>query len=382
MSGNFCTVLQSSLGDGPHETKGSARIRFRIDIHIVPERLNFVLRFQNAVGEYFLGPVQVYPVNNISVDKPDGNFFPKGNALVDYAYLSWRPAHNLEFALGVFEPWTYDMGTREGMASLLNGINDGGGYLHNLHFFTMGAFKPSIDNLFRSLPALAVRLDPVEDFRIRGFATTTQVEKFGLFNPEWELSKHLPDYTGYFFELEYRGDLLGKASSYRIDFGWVDALHVSGMSDPDHYGFSWGAIISQRLFSDHFSVNAFYYYADDTLANRLVSFTKQDEALILTLAWGGNAPVANRFYNYLCKHLVHVGVSKAHPYRHSFIPVDFGRLKAMTPVVKDEYVFETLYNRRMGNGISWNLGVQVIKNPGAGHEDWMLIPELGFNYIF
>ena len=382
VSGSFCTVLQSSLGDGPHETQGSAKIRFRMDIHILPECLDFVVRFQNAAGEYFLGPGQVYPVNNLSIDKPGGNFFPKGNALVDYAYLSWRPAHTMEFALGVFEPWTYDMGTRDGIASFLNGINDSEGYLHNLHFFTLGGFKPSVINLFRSLPAVGVRFDPVENFRFRGFAMTTQVEKFGLFNPEWELSKHLPDYTSYFFELEYRGDVLGKASSYRIDLGWVDVSDVSGMSDPDNCGFSWGIVISQRLFSDHFSLNAFYYYADDTLANRLVNFIRQEETLIFTLAWGGNASAANRFYNYLCKHLVHVGVSKAHFYRNSFIPVDFGRLKAMTPVTKDEYVFETLYVHRMGNGLAWNLGFQVVKNPGAGHEDWMFVPELGLSAKF
>lgn len=382
VSGGLCTVLQTSLGDGPHETQASAKMRFRMDVHLIPQQLDFVVRFQNAAGEYFLGPGQVYPVNNISIDKPSDGFMPKGNALVDYAYVLWRPSHVLEFALGVFEPWTFDMGTRDGLASFLNGISDCGGYLHNLHFFSLAGFKPAVINFFRSLPAFALRYDPSENWRFRGFAMTTQVEKWGLFNPEWELSKHLPDYTSYFFELEHRGQVFGKMSSYRIDVGWVDALHVAGLRDPEKFGFSWGIVISHRVLSDHFSVNGYYYYSDDTLANRLVNFIQKEGALILTLAWGGSHSTESPFYNYLCKHLVHIGVSKSHAYDDSFIPIDFRRLKAMTPVIRDEYAFELLYNHRMGKGFSWNVGVQVIKNPAAGHEEWMFVPEWGLSVNF
>ena len=295
VSANLCMVLQTSLGEGAHETQPSGKFRLRIDTHIIPEQLDFVLRIQNAAGEYFLGPGQLYPVNNISIDKPSGNAIPRGNALVDYAYLCWKPSERWEFALGVFEPWTYDIDTREGVAGWLNGVDDHGRYLHNVHFFPLAGFKPSVIAQFRSLPIIAIRYDPLETLRLRGFAMTTQVEKFELFNPEWESSKHIPDYTSYFFELEYRGKLFGRESSCRLDFGWVDIIHVPGLPDPDNYGFSWGIVVSQRLFSDHFSVNAFYYFSDGTLANKWVNYVKEEEVIVFTLAWGGTASPKHRF---------------------------------------------------------------------------------------
>lgn len=380
--GSFCSVLQTSLGDGPHETQGSAKLRFRLDFNLVPDKLTFTVRFPNAAGEYFLGPGQLYPVNNIAVDKPSGSFFSSGNALMDYIYISWRPRIDFECALGVFEPWTYEMGTREGISSFLNGISDCGDYLHNLHFFQLAGFKPTAINLFRSLPTFAIRYDPLKNFRVRGFAMTTQVEKWGLFNPEWELSKHLPDYTSYFFEVEYRGDIFGRAASYRIDFGWVDVMHVKGLNDPGTWGFNWGIVASQRLFSDHFSVNAFYYHSDDRLANKLVSFVEEEGSFILTLAWGGNSSPESRFYNYLCKYLIHFGLSKARAYGESFVPVDFGYLKSLTPIKRDEYVFEAVYIQRLQHGFAVNAGMQAIKNPGAGHEDWMFVPEIGITLKF
>lgn len=382
ITGNLCVILQTTRGDGVHETQASSKVRFRIVTHFIPEKLDLILRIQNAAGEYFLGPGQLYPANNVSVDKPTSNVIPRGNALLDYAYLCWKPSKQWEFALGIFESWTYDMDTKEGIGGWLNGVDDCGAYLYNLHFFSMGGFKPSLSTLFRSLPTFAIRYDPFETIRLRSFALTTQVKKFGLFNPEWKLSKHTPDYNCYFFELEYRGRLFGKESSYRVDFGWVDTNKIPGLPDPEHYGFNWGVHFSQRIFSDHFSLNAFYYFSDGMTANKWVNYIKEEEVIVFTVAWGGNDLPNGRFYNYLCKHLLHVGFGKVHIYKGSIIPLDFRHLKAMTPIVKDEYVFEILYLQRMREDFTCSVGFQIIKNPGAGHKDWMFIPEIGVSIHF
>ena len=379
ISCNLCSVLQTSLGDGPHETEGSAKIRMRIDTHVIPEKLDFILRIQNAIGEYFLGPGQLYAVNNISTDKPSGNAIPRGNALVDYVYLCWKPCTRWELALGILEPWCYDMYTKEGIGGWINGQDDHGTYLHNVHFLSLGGFKPSLSKLFRSVPTFSVRYDPFEVFRFRGFMTTTEIS---LFNPEWELSKHTPDYNSYFFELEYRGKVFGKESSYRIDIGWVDTNNIPHLSDPENYGFSWGATFSQRLFSDHLSLNAFYCFSDETTANKWVDSVREEKVVVFTIAWGGAVSPKKRFYNYFCKHLLHAGLAKTDFYKGSFVPLDFGNLNAMTPIIKDEYVFEILYLRRMTSEFSWNIGFQIIKNPGAGHENWMFIPEIGISINF
>ena len=41
-----------------------------------------------------------------------------------------------------------------------------------------------------------------------------------------------------------------------------------------------------------------------------------------------------------------------------------------------------VYIQRLQRGFSVNAGIQTIRNPGAGHGDWMFMPEIGVTITF
>jgi len=381
LSGNLAGIVQRGYGDGSNETIVAGRARIRGDFCLIPKKLGLILRLQAAGGDYLIDPGQILPINNIATDKPSRSENKiSRDVMLDYLYFYWKPFHNIQIAIGLMEPWSFDPDTREGFGGWLNGIDDHAKYLNNLSCWP--AVKHWLSTTFREIPAITIRYDPVEDWRIRAAFITTGTGKGDLLNPQWTTSENLPDYDSIFMELEYMGKFLNRECSYRFGLGAIDTYNVMSMPDPDEPGFSVGFTVSQRLFSDNFMVCASYSLADDSYANRFVDAVEQYWDIVLTYAWGGPGSADSRWYNFYCNNLLMLGIGKYYFFDNAVLPFDYGPLKAFTPIVGDETGYEICYRHRFQPNLFLSLSFQAIENPAAGHENWTFIPGIGLSIDF